>query len=94
MGREPPAEKGNQGCRDIVADGIEDQIALHCAIDSLPIMESRAIKLFYLNGLGYQDLARTMHISTSKARRLVQSAIVRLRQNMFGFRTPPAAPLL
>ena len=93
-GESPLPRRETKACRDIVADGIEDQIALHCAIDSLPIMESRAIKLFYLNGLGYQDLARTMHISTSKARRLVQSAIVRLRQNMFGLRTPPAAPLL
>ncbi|MGQ9524212.1 MAG: sigma-70 family RNA polymerase sigma factor [Armatimonadota bacterium] len=78
--------------RDVLASsedaGLVDRVALRHAISSLPDQQLEALRLFYYEGMGYRELARTLQVSTSKARRLLGSAMAVLRRTMLSELNP------
>jgi len=71
------------------AHALEDRVALQHAISSLPDLQLKALRLFYYEGMGYRELARTLQVSTSKARRLLGSAMAVLRRTMLSELSTP-----
>lgn len=79
--------------RDVVSSAdatcLDDRVALRYAISSLPDQQLEALRLFYYEGMGYRELARTLQVSTSKARRLLGSAMALLRRTMLSELSTP-----
>lgn len=61
---------------------VEEQVALNCALESLPALYRDAVRLFYYEGLSYNDIARALNVSCSKARRLVVAGVRAMKRHL------------
>lgn len=73
--------------KEEVHQGIEDRDELDSLLDQIPSMYGEAVTLKYLHDLSYKDLARTLKISESNARKRVSRGMAILRQVAFKMET-------
>jgi len=61
---------------------VEEHVALSYALEGLPALHRDAVRLFYFEGLSYNDIARALNVSCSKARRLVVAGVKAMKRHL------------